>query len=240
MKVSQLKKLIREAVKSVLLETEIKIGSKVKHIPSGDVFTVDKINPTYYLAKNVNGWRQVRIQKSDVEPYIEPSNKLSEKDQIAAVEKNSLSIQYIKNPSEAVQLAAVKRDGPAIQFIKNPSEKVQLAAIKEDPKSIKYIKNPSEKVQLVAVKEKPMGPWAIEYIKNPSEAVQLAAVEQVGGSIQYIKNPSEAVQLAAVRKNSYLIQFIKNPTEKVKQLAKSKWSADDEAQDYHTFGKHKI
>jgi hypothetical protein len=200
MKVSQLRKLIREAVKSVLLETEIKIGSKVKHIPSGDIFTVDQIYPKYYVARNVNGWRQVKIQKSNVEPYIEPSNKLSEKDQIAAVEKNSLSIQYIKNPSEAVQLAAVKRDGPAIQFIKNPSEKVQLAAIKEDPKSIKYIKNPSEKVQLVAVKEKPMGPWAIEYIKNPSEKVQLAAVEQIGGSIQYIQNP----------------------TEKVKQLAKSK------------------
>jgi len=150
MKVSQLKKLIREAVKSVLLETEIKIGSKVKHIPSGDVFTVDKINPTYYLAKNVNGWRQVRIQKSDVEPYIEPSNKLSEKDQIAAVEKNSLSIQYIENPSEAVQLAAVRKNPYLIQFIENPTEKVQLAAVENSGYSIYYIKNPTEKVKQLA------------------------------------------------------------------------------------------
>jgi hypothetical protein len=56
---------------------EITIGTKVKHIPSGDIFTIDKINPKTYVAKNVNGWKQVRIQKSDCEIYIEPKKEKS-------------------------------------------------------------------------------------------------------------------------------------------------------------------
>jgi hypothetical protein len=56
---------------------EIKIGSKVKHIPSGDIFTVDKINPMSYVSKNVNGWKQVRLQKNDCEIYIEPVKEKS-------------------------------------------------------------------------------------------------------------------------------------------------------------------
>lgn len=56
---------------------DIKIGSKVKHIPSGDILTVDKINPKTYVAKNVNGWKQIRIQKSDCELYVEPVKEKS-------------------------------------------------------------------------------------------------------------------------------------------------------------------
>jgi len=56
---------------------EITIGSKVKHIPSGDLFTVDKINPKSYVAKNVNGWKQVRLQKTDCEIYVEPVKEKS-------------------------------------------------------------------------------------------------------------------------------------------------------------------
>jgi hypothetical protein len=56
---------------------EITIGSKVKHIPSGDIFTIDKINPKTYVAKNVNGWKQIRIQKSDCELYVEPVKEKS-------------------------------------------------------------------------------------------------------------------------------------------------------------------
>ena len=80
----------------------------------------------------------------------------------------------------------------------------------------------------------------IKFIDNPSEELQLEVVKKNGYSIKFIENPSERVQLAAVEKDPYSIQYIQNPTEKVKQLAKSKWSADDEAQDYYTFGKHKI
>ena len=77
-------------------------------------------------------------------------------------------------------------------------------------------------------------------VYNNGELIQLAAVKQYAWAIEFIENPSERVQLAAVEKDPYSIQYIQNPTQKVKQLAKSKWSADDEAQDYHTFGKHKI
>jgi len=61
---------------------EIKIGSKVKHLPSGDIFTVDKINPKTYVAKNVNGWKQVRLQKTDCELYVEPVKEKSAYDKL--------------------------------------------------------------------------------------------------------------------------------------------------------------
>jgi len=78
MKSTQLRQLIREAVKSVLLENT--------------------------------------------------TNKLSEKDQIAAVQKDGLSIQYIKNPTERAQLAAVKKIPTSIQYIQNPTQRVKQLA----------------------------------------------------------------------------------------------------------------
>jgi hypothetical protein len=61
---------------------EITIGSKVKHLPSGDIFSVDKINPKTYVAKNINGWKQVRLQKTDCELYIEPIKEKSPYDKM--------------------------------------------------------------------------------------------------------------------------------------------------------------
>ena len=86
----------------------------------------------------------------------------------------------------------------------------------------------------------PVNHLLIKQVYNNGELIQLAAVKQYAWAIEFIENPSERVQLAAVEKDPYSIQYIQNSTEKVKQLAKSKWSADDEAQDYYTFGKHKI
>jgi len=176
-------------------------------------------------------------------PWVFKNIKFSEEDQLDAVNNDSDSIEFIKNPSEKVQLAAVKQDGLAIEFIKNPSEKVQLAVVNQNGSLICYIKKPSEKVQLAAVNKngravqyiiaKGLTPseevqlaavnqdgWSIQYIKNPSEEIQLAAVKQDGNAIYYINNPSEEVQLAAVKQYGRAIRFINNPSEKVKQAAK--------------------
>jgi len=56
---------------------EIVIGSKVKHLPSGDILTVEKINPKSYAGKFTNGWRTVRVDKTDCEIYIEPKKEKS-------------------------------------------------------------------------------------------------------------------------------------------------------------------
>ena len=53
---------------------EITIGSKVKHIPSGDIVTITKVNTKTYAGKSADRpyLRQVRIDKRDCELYIEP------------------------------------------------------------------------------------------------------------------------------------------------------------------------
>jgi len=83
-------------------------------------------------------------------------NKMSETEQIVAVENSPKLIRYIDNQSEKVQLAAIESSPNAhyvkkiAKYIKNPSEKVQLALIEKYPNAIKYIKNPTKKVQLRA------------------------------------------------------------------------------------------
>jgi hypothetical protein len=87
---------------------EIKIGSKVKHLPSGDIFTVDKINPKTYVAKNVNGWKQVRILITDCEPYIEPPK-----------EKSPYEIMRERNMEDAKKLTSSPKEvGQHILWLK--------------------------------------------------------------------------------------------------------------------------
>ena len=57
----------------------IAIGHKVKHIPSGDIITVTKVNQKTYTGKSSEHSfaKQVRVDKSDCEPYIEPVKEKS-------------------------------------------------------------------------------------------------------------------------------------------------------------------
>lgn len=58
---------------------EISIGTKVKHIPSGDIVTITKINPKTYAGKSTQHSysQQVRVNKTDCEIYIEPVKEKS-------------------------------------------------------------------------------------------------------------------------------------------------------------------
>ena len=76
-------------------------------------------------------------------------NNMSEQEQLEAVSRNGLSIQYIDNPSEKVQLEAVRRDAYSIKYIDNPSEEVQLEAVRGNGLAIKHIKNPSKYVKSI-------------------------------------------------------------------------------------------
>ena len=57
---------------------EITIGSKVKHIPSGDIVIVEKINPKSYLGSStIPPYSKVRPLKTDCELYVEPVKEKS-------------------------------------------------------------------------------------------------------------------------------------------------------------------
>jgi hypothetical protein len=89
-------------------------------------------------------------------------NTKSEKEQIALVTKDGLSIKRIKHPSAAVQMAAINQCSWALMYIKNPSEAVQLAAITIDTWVVKWIDNPTAKVLLIALKD-------LKFIKGKEE-----------------------------------------------------------------------
>jgi hypothetical protein len=75
---------------------------------------------------------------------------------IKLINKDSYSIRNFSNPSEAVQLAAVNRNGYSIQFIIKqgivPSEAVQLASVSRIGGAIMFISDPSPEVLITALK----------------------------------------------------------------------------------------
>lgn len=58
---------------------DVTINSKVKHIPSGDIITVTKINPkTFVGSSTLHPYsRYVRVNKTDCEIYVEPVKEKS-------------------------------------------------------------------------------------------------------------------------------------------------------------------
>jgi len=58
---------------------EIAIGSKVKHIPSGDIITITKINQATYTGTSADKpyVKSVRVTKMDCEIYVEPKKEKS-------------------------------------------------------------------------------------------------------------------------------------------------------------------
>jgi hypothetical protein len=69
--------------------------------------------------------------------------------QLAAVQQNGYSIQYIHNPDRDVQLAAVQQNGNSIRFIRDPGRDVQLAAVQKNGDNICYIHNPDREIVLL-------------------------------------------------------------------------------------------
>ena len=63
---------------------EIKINSKVKHAPSGDIVTVTKINQKTYTGKSTLHpySTHVRVEKTDCELYVEPIKEKSNYDKM--------------------------------------------------------------------------------------------------------------------------------------------------------------
>ena len=57
----------------------MEIGTKVKHIPTGDIVTVTKVNQKTYTGKSTRHSyaKQVRVNKTDCELYIDPPKEKS-------------------------------------------------------------------------------------------------------------------------------------------------------------------
>ena len=73
-------------------------------------------------------------------------NNMSEQEQLEAVSKNGLLIQYINNPSEDVQLKAVREDAYSIEYINNPSEYIKsiIDIIKTSKRHIYVLHEPNK------------------------------------------------------------------------------------------------
>ena len=89
---------------------EITIGTRVKHIPSGDIVTVTKVNAKTYTGKSTLHpySKQVRVEKTDCEIYVEPPK-----------EKSPYDIMRERNMEDAKALSASPKEiGQHILWLK--------------------------------------------------------------------------------------------------------------------------
>jgi hypothetical protein len=112
------------------------------------------------------------LEKSKINESSQDINSMSEEEQIAAIQRDSLAFKRITNPSERVQIAAVQKDTGSLVYIYKagliPSENVQLAAVRKSPVSIQFIKNPALTTQATAIQFADTFSimTVIKYIKN--------------------------------------------------------------------------
>lgn len=58
---------------------------------------------------------------------------------LAAVKRNGLTLQVIKNQTPEICMAAVKNDGYALQYVKQQTQELCKAAVKRDAEAIKFV-----------------------------------------------------------------------------------------------------
>ena len=156
---------------------------------------------------------------------------------ISFIKKDWRVIAFIEKPSERIQLAAVNKNPVSIRYISHPTPLVSKIAIKQYPAIIRYLKNPSEKLKHLAVSSDETGN-VIKYISKPSKKLIFKAIKKNAYAIKYIdpKYISEDIIIATAQKcppaitslipvcsketlnkllgiDGSLICFIKNPTE---------------------------
>jgi len=74
-------------------------------------------------------------------------NNLTPEQQVFAVKKNPIFIEYIKNPTDEVQMAVIEKYPYYVGYIKNPNDEVQDYILKNYKGYVENIKNPNEKVK---------------------------------------------------------------------------------------------
>jgi hypothetical protein len=146
--------------------------------------------------------------------------------QMAAVQQNGKTIQYIDNPDKDVQMAVVQQDAYAIRHIKNPDKDVQIAAVQQNGRIIKNIKSPHPDVQVAAILQNFILIREMHFDRD----VIIAAIKQNSNIIRAFRKPDKDLQMAAVTKNGHAIQSILNDTlskpDKDVQLAAVKQNVD--------------
>jgi len=57
----------------------------------------------------------------------------------AAVEKDGMTLKYVKHQNDELCIIAVKQNGLALQYVKNKNYNICLEAIKQNPMALQYI-----------------------------------------------------------------------------------------------------
>jgi hypothetical protein len=74
-------------------------------------------------------------------------NNLTPEQQVFAVKKNPIFIEYIKNPTDEVQMAVIEKYPYYVGYIKNPNDEVQDYILKNYKGYVENIKNPNDKIK---------------------------------------------------------------------------------------------
>lgn len=151
----------------------------------------------------------------------------NEKLQLAAIENDAKSIQYIDSPTKAVVLKVIRKDpllikyisknfitrevrnlciksnGLSIQYFSNPTEKEKIIAITNNLDSIKFLRaKQSIGFQLIFLELLPKNRYSlIKNIIKPNLEVQARIIELDFNNVQWIENPHWKIIAIVINQN---------------------------------------
>lgn len=174
---------------------------------------------------------------------LELNEDESEQAAIADVSETPTNIVNYKNPSEAVQMAAVEKDTYCITFIKHPTLSVQKYVIADSPWLIVLVPNLDKTIWSDPVLHRKVVQYMLNEIKNaqlkrgwldqlidlgcPWPEVRLIFRKNFGSRSRYIgetrgndaTDPEVTKQIHAVYKNAARIKYIDKPSAAVQLVA---------------------
>lgn len=123
-----------------------------------------------------------------------------------ALEKNPLSLQYVKAQTEEICFKAVKQNGLALQHIKNQNKALCLEAVKQNGAALQFAKDCAQTDTFCSKND-----LYSTYVENQDYALCLEAVRQCGYALQYVKNQNEYICLEAVKQTEGgAFKYVKN------------------------------
>ena len=100
-----------------------------------------------------------------------------------AVQKNGLSLCYVKNQTEDICKFAVQQDGYVLRYVKEQTEELCKLAVQQNGLSLGYVKNPTEEICKLAVQQ---NGWSLQFVKNQTEEICKLAVQQNPNALHYV------------------------------------------------------
>ncbi len=113
-------------------------------------------------------------------PYVQTPENC-----IAAVQKDSRALQYVKEQTREICLAAVQKDGYALQYVKEQTPEICLAAVQQNGTILNYVKEQTPEICMAAIQQNYL---AYKYVKEKTPDIRNYLMNHTDFRLREVKN----------------------------------------------------